>query len=263
MKRSIARLSVIAGLLFSLCLGNPRPASALTVNERYVYRLFNDFLLRQPTSTEVANYSALLSAGASRASLVDSFVNGATFKNNYVAGIYDLYLDRDPTTAELSSSVNSIGSNGFLVPEVNVLASSSFFQLAGSTNSGFVTRLYERVLRRAPDPSGQSFYTNQLNGGTKTRSQVATSMLRGSESSALRVAGPASMTECASTELLDSDSLTSGSYCLVLDRMADPSGKSFWASQLQASGQLPDIWRSHAVSNEYYNGSVDFGPDEG
>ncbi len=137
--------------------------------------------------------------------------------------------------------------------EVSVLAGSPYFALHGSNNSDYVEGLFHDVLLRPSDPSGLSFWVGRLNAATWTRAAVATAFIRTTEAANRRVSGTVGATSCAATELTDEDALPSGSYCLVLDRLADPSGATYWSGQLAGSAQLPAVWASLVGSSEYFN----------
>ncbi len=53
-------------------------------------------------------------------------------------------------------------------------ASGEFWSKAGSTNTGFVTRVYERLLNRAPDQSGLDHWVSRLDAGTSRRALILT-----------------------------------------------------------------------------------------
>ncbi|HYI61653.1 MAG TPA: Ig-like domain repeat protein [Acidimicrobiales bacterium] len=56
----------------------------------------------------------------------------------------------------------------------DLAASPEFASLAGGTDAGFVTRVYERLLNRAPDAAGLEFWTARLAAGTSPRALVRT-----------------------------------------------------------------------------------------
>ncbi|HYI61661.1 MAG TPA: DUF4214 domain-containing protein, partial [Acidimicrobiales bacterium] len=56
----------------------------------------------------------------------------------------------------------------------DLAASPEFDTLAGGTDAGFVTRVYERLLGRAPDAAGLDFWTARLAAGSSPRTLVRT-----------------------------------------------------------------------------------------
>lgn len=81
---------------------------------------------------------------------------------------------------------------------------------------------------------------------------MASYFIRTSEAAGLRV-GSASIPSCSSTAFATSADLDAGSYCLILDRVADAPGRTFWIGQLTGTAQLPAMWASFAGSVEYFN----------
>lgn len=236
-------------------VGSSAPSAATVANQNYIRRVYNDFLLRDPDVNELAWWEAYLNGG-SRTTFMNNVLSTTEFRRNYVLGIYIGYLRRVPTPSEMSTQLAALSSTGdHVATEVNALASSTFYTAAGGTNAGWVTALYNDTLHRDPDAGGLSYWTGQLAAG-QTRSYVARFVIRASESSSKRVAGffP-SATTCADTELSGTDSLESGSYCIVLDRVADAGGAAYWAGVLGGTGQLPSLWASLAASGEYFNDS--------
>jgi hypothetical protein len=187
--------------------------------------------------------------------MMTSLFSGSEFESAWVASVRLRYLGfYDATDPDVASETSALDSSGnYASTEATVISSTQYFEAAGATNTGYVTEVFRHVLRREPDPSGLSYWVGRLNAGTSTRSQVASTIIRSNESAGLRVAGLSSMTSCVDTELLDAESLDSGSFCIVLDRMADPSGKTYWTGQLAGTGQLPTLWANNAASNEYFN----------
>lgn len=248
----IGRLAVL--LLFGLlAVFAARPAGALTPNEKYVTRIYQDFLLRSPTSAELIWGAAVLGS-QTRSAYVTSVFAAAPFRELWITGNYARYADRAPTSSELSSASSALSTSGdYLDVELDLLAGSDYFSRADSTNGGFVDALYADLLWRDADTGGYDYWVGQLNTAAKTRRQVATWIIRSSESANRRVSGLSGETTCLSTALVHFSDVAAGSYCIVLDRMADSSGASYWAGQLASSGQLPTLWVSLAASTEYYN----------
>lgn len=223
----------------------------------FVRKAYEDFLLRAPSPDEAAWWGAYLGGGGTRAAVIESLLKGDEFQEMWVLGsalryLDDVYAD-DPHLASWLSSLTSSGD--YLGVEVSVLASEQYFREAGGTTAGFLDHLFRDVLDRAPDASGLSYWTSKLASGT-SRASVARSLLRSDESAALQVRGHAGATSCLATSLEDLGSVLGGSYCLILDRPADPSGATYWTSYMTSSGnQLIALWISLASSSEYYNRS--------
>lgn len=247
-----AWLVCVVVCLASMCVLG-RPASALTPNENFVNRLYRDFYLRDATQAELA-LGAVQLQGQTRAAFTVNFLNSTPFRANWVEGVYQRYTLRSPTSSQFSSAMSSLATYGnYLSVELDALASSYYFALAGSTNREYVDALYSDLLWRVADTSGWDYWTDQLNLGHRTRRQVAEYIVRSNESSRIRVRGVGNPTTCLGTDLTNFDDLALGSYCLLLDRLADSSGAAYWTAQLEGNGQLPSLWINLASSSEYYS----------
>ena len=108
------------------------------------------------------------------------------------------------------------------------------------TAEGWSTKLYHVVLNRNPDPSGYSYWSNQIN--TKG---VATSA-----NSFIGAAG--AKTVFSGT---NNDSKVETLYQTTLGRSADPSGKTYWVSQFasKSSGEVIVAFLSVSAVKSYNN----------
>jgi hypothetical protein len=97
------------------------------------------------------------------------------------------------------------------------------------TNDGFLNALYQDVLGRAIDPSGQATFTQELASGV-TRTQVATEIF-------------------SSTEYRQR--LVQSYYQSFLHRPADPSGVNGFVQALQAGSTDEEVIASIIGSQEY------------
>ncbi len=235
-------------------VGLDRPASALTPNEKFVTAIHQEFLFRPPESHELLWWTTVLNS-QSRAYVAQQVIQLPEFKSNYVTWLSEIYFSQTkPSTAAGTAILSALNSsNDFMVAEVAILASSSYYQNADGANGGFVEQLYWDVLHRAADTSGLAYWTGQLDSGAKTRSQVATFLIRSSEAAGRRVRGVTPMTTCPVTQMGTDAGFAAGSYCIILDRVADASGASYWTSQLTGSGQVTTLWAQLAGSTEYFN----------
>lgn len=252
-----SRLAVLGLLVFTSVallpgLGGGSVAHATDPNENYIDRVYNDFLGRDPDDTEVASGESYLGTHTD-AQLVTTVFQGREFENAWIYLTHFKYVGAGPTSTQFGSEYSALNStHDYLQTELTVLSGADYYSAAGGTNGGFVSKIYTDILYRTADPSGLSYWTNILNTAAHTRSYVAQYFIRSTEGSGVRVAGPSSMTTCTTTDLTDASSLQSGSYCLLLKRMADSSGKTYWTGQLSGTAQLPTLWDSLASSSEYY-----------
>lgn len=256
--RVLISVRLLAASLVLVCSGaalGGGPAGALTQNERWVTRVYTEFLGRAPNSSELAWQVAVLGNGTSRTTVASNIMNSTEGQTRYVHITYQMALDRTATSSEVTAGLNNLSTGDSYTLERGVLASTAFFNLAGGTNEGFVVELYNLLQRRAGDEAGVAYWTGELDTAAKTRSQVAGSFIRSAETSSVRVGGRYPTEPCLVTELARLSDLYVGSYCLVLDRVADATGLAYWKTHLQGTGNLLAVWRSMAASTEYYNAS--------
>ncbi|HEV7723224.1 MAG TPA: DUF4214 domain-containing protein [Iamia sp.] len=246
-------LALFVGLCLTvtIAVGGAPPASALTGTEKFIMAVHEDFLLRTPSANEMTWWTAYL-GGSSRTSMVSSVLSSDEFKRLWVFGISEHYTG-GTTTSQGTITSNLISSGDFVASEVALVSGSFFFDEQGGTNTTYVEGLYQKVLLRASDSSGLTYWVGRLNAATATRASVANHFIRTLESATRRVDGLSANTTCPSISLADLTALTSGTYCIVLDRMALSTEVTYWAGQLTGTDQLPSLWASVAGSTEYYN----------
>lgn len=252
MRRLIATSIILATTIVASAVLSA-PAHGITANESYVIAVYNDLVGYEPPIAEIGGTVESLDQGTlSRSSFVSNIMASSQFRDGYVDSVFNLYLDRDPTLPELSAARSALASaNDYVESELIALSSSTYSSGSAGSDNGFVEALYRDLLRRTPSSTDSAYWVGQLAGGSSRRT-VARNILRSSESSRRRVAGAPGASNCLSTELSTEQDLAAGSYCLFLDRRADPSGADYWTSVLSGSGQLPTIWKSFLVSSEFY-----------
>lgn len=252
----IACLALAASVMVgAIGIGSATPASATPTPQQYfIIRAHLDFFDREPTADEITWWDAYL-ATHSRSGMITSMIESGEFTNYWVAGAHTRYVDGFETSdADFIDHLSDLSStHNYLATELDVLESASYFSINGGTNTGYVTAIYWDTLNRAPDSGGLSYWVGRLNAATSTRRQVANSFIRSSEAAGKRVGGPSSASSCLTIDFDSLESIHAGSYCLILDRMADSGGLSYWTGQLTGSAQLPTLWASLAGSTEYYN----------
>ncbi|MDC0739359.1 DUF4214 domain-containing protein [Cognatishimia sp. SS12] len=165
-----------------------------TSNGEFVTLLYNNVLDRAPDATGLANWTARLDSGAmSRAQVVVGFSESPEFRGNteidslafsragYQAAwtdevfrLYQATLDRAPDLTGLTNWTGRLA-DGMRFEQVisGFVNSPEFNATYGATsNSDFVTLLYNNVLERAPDATGLANWTARLESGSHSRTQV-------------------------------------------------------------------------------------------
>jgi hypothetical protein len=146
----------------------------------YVYRMYWKCSGYAPTATaqaDWANYLETTCAG----DISVFFDNWYKIENyaKFVSEQYVLLFGRQPTATETSSTNTSsyvylMLNSGYSREDVirSMCSTNEFYSYAGSTNDGFVTRLYTTLLGRPADPGYQTAWVAPLNAGTATRTST-------------------------------------------------------------------------------------------
>jgi hypothetical protein len=134
---------------------------------RYVTNLYHDVLGRTASAGEINGWAQSIANGASRAQVANGFLASAEYRTNLVAADYQQTLHR---AADPSGSAYFVGQLNKGVKNEDVLialaASDEYFiSRGGSTNSGFVSALYQDLLQRTAAPSEVASWTQQMSHG--------------------------------------------------------------------------------------------------
>lgn len=157
------------------------PFTSLTA---FTDRQYQDFTGALPTTTERNAWNADLAAATKTP--VEQISSAVDFtywqKQSPVIRLYQAYFLRIPDLSGLNFWTNRYRNGTWTLSAISqsFATSSEFINRYGSlTNQQFVEQVYLNVLDRAGDPSGITYWTNQLNSGNRNRGQV---MLEFSES---------------------------------------------------------------------------------
>ncbi|WP_158745809.1 DUF4214 domain-containing protein [Acidisphaera sp. L21] len=167
-----------------------------------------------------------------------NFIDGSvTFDPNSnaaaVTRLYTAALGRTPDQAGLAfwtdalqhgTALSTVAAGFLNAPEYAA-------RLGATSNSNFVTQIYQNVLGRAPDAAGQAFWTSNLNTNAATRSQVLASI---SESAENKTA-TASQVSAGIWTVSENAAEVARLYDTAFGRTPDLAGLTFWTSQI-ASG---------------------------
>jgi uncharacterized delta-60 repeat protein len=206
---SIAQTNQVGGTTPTLGGGNPTP------NQAFIMQAYLDLLGRAVDPAGLASWTAFLNAGGTTQQVAMAIENSQEYRQLVVQQLYSQYLHRaaDPSgLANYTAFLAAGGTNEQIAAAL--LGSAEYFQTrGGGTNSGFLSALYQDVLGRPIDASGQATFTQFLaSGGTPTQ---AAAVLLGS------------------TEY--DQNLVQGFYQHFLHRPADAAGLNAFVSKLQAA----------------------------
>jgi subtilisin family serine protease len=201
--------------------------------DSFVKASFQDFLNRQPTSTDLSTQSNALSSGAvSKAAYLASLSTSNEWLTAIVTKMYRDTLNRDPDPTGLANWVSWLRSGRFTVAEAasRFYSSNEYFTVAaGGSTSTWVTLLYQKLLNRTADAQGLPFWINNTN--QYGMDWVAYNFYQSDESRMRRV---------------------EAIYQALLYREPDPVGWPFWTARVLSTGDLQLAWEV-ANSDEYWD----------
>jgi hypothetical protein len=187
-------------------------ASGGNANSLFVASVYGLLLSRAPDPS-ASTWVNQLNSGATPTSIVLAIEGSTEYLTDQVVALYSRYLNRAPDPSGEQFWLNTLLQGGTLEAVAEGMVSSpEYFADHGSTNTGYVTGLYNQVLNRAPSQSELDGWVNALNGG-ESRMAVAVAFLTSTE---------------YRTDLVQND------YSLYLGRAADANGLTNWLNALQA-----------------------------
>jgi hypothetical protein len=216
-------------------------------NAQYVAAAYLDVLGRPVDAAGLAFWDQQLDGGQSRTVVVNLIDHSAEYFGNVIIGpAYLVYLGRPADGPGIAFWVDQMQNHGLTdeALEAGFIASQEFFQSAGmahpdlSPDAAWVTTLYERLLKREPDASGQGFWVTNLQ--------------------ALEAAGEAppqarSNVAIGFTTSLERETQRIGAdYFHFLGRAADQAGLDFWVQQFKNGQTNEDLITGFVASDEYY-----------
>ncbi len=195
----------------------------------FITAAYNDFLGRNPTSAELAQWNAELGGCTSRA----DFVQHLAESEEWTAFVVDqMYLDTLGRTADAAGRAFWIDQiqRGMSVADAAALfyGSPEYLAREGNSYDAWVEDLYRELLYRSPDGPGLTFWTGQA--GTVGTEWVALSFYQSVESRRTRV---------------------SDLFERFLDRAPDAAGHAYWAEVL-TNGDDIALAAHLAASDEYF-----------
>jgi hypothetical protein len=205
--------------------------AAYTRNGAFVGSAYEHLLSRTPDSGGLTYWENQLSKGLSRNAVAGAILASTEYGSDLVNGYYETFLGRASETTGLMYWVAQLNTGA---KEESVLAaivgSSEFYAGSGGTSAGFVTALYTKLLGRAPESAGLTYWENQLSKGL-SRNAVAGALL-------------------GSTEYRTD--LVKGYYETFLGRAPDSAGLAYWVGQLKAGAKDESVLAAILGSAEFY-----------
>jgi uncharacterized protein GlcG (DUF336 family) len=201
----------------------------------FVTKVYQDFLHRSPDSSGLPLYTSALDNGSvTRAQIALDFLASPEAEGLQLGALYQRLLNRAIDPSGLTAFSTFLSSGG-TIEQVAALVTGSgeYFQTRASSNNNFLNDLYQDLLGRAIDPTGQAVFSQQLSQGV-SRLQVAEAIL-------------------SSSEYVTQD--VQNLYQDFLHRAADPGGLQFFVSAMQMGAPSQLVVADLVSSNEYYAGA--------
>lgn len=141
-------------------------------NGAVVRLVYMELLNRCPDQAGYDYWLEQLNDGVSPTKFAETISRTNEALDQIVIDAYQTTLERNPSAPDLEFWRGFLRRRGrYDVLLAALSGSPEFYQLAGSTRAGLVTRVYNRLLDRDPEPSGLEYWTDQLLSG-KPRSTV-------------------------------------------------------------------------------------------
>jgi hypothetical protein len=223
-----------------------------------VYRIYEATLGHAPDPDGLAYWTHLLGSGAlSLQGVADAFVSSPEFQNTYgnvtdsafVTLLYNNVLHRAPDPDGLSYWVGDLA-NGLSRSQVVLSFSEGGEDIANTapavqqglwvqdTGAAEVARLYDAVLGRLPDASGETYWTHLLDSGALTLQQATEAFVATPEFTSVYGA-------------LDNTAFVNQLYENTLHRAPDPAGAAYWVGDLAAGLSRAVIVESFSEGAEH------------
>jgi hypothetical protein len=149
-----------------------------TPNQRFLMQVYRDLLGREVDGAGFGGWTGLLDRGVSRSQVVSMIEDSEEYHVRLINSIYLQYLGRAADINGLAMGLGILATphepfgQGGGVNRLRsiILGSPEYYaRRGGSTDSGFIQALYQDVLKRMPDPSGETGLEQFLaDGGSRT-----------------------------------------------------------------------------------------------
>lgn len=198
--------------------------------QRYVTRVYSDLFHRGVDPSGLATWTKALESGTPRIAVANSITGSDEYRRGLIRAAYVQYLGRTADQGGLDFWLGQLrGGRTITDLEAGFIASNEYYLQSGSTDSGWVTRLYRDVLGRGASAGEVAFWVQRA-----------------------RLVGRPSV---ARGFLLSTEHLTSvidAYYQDLLGRGIDPSGRATWVGKIQSGVRLEVVIGSIIASDEYF-----------
>jgi hypothetical protein len=272
-------------------LGNDAVIRSISYSTSLLDSLYTNALGRPITDFELNNiWLPEMTHAPSLRPFIEQIIGSPEARSVQINSWYRNYLGRTGEAAGVQAWQNYLATGqSYASAQAQFAGSPEAFSIAGSTNPGWVTYLYQRILHRNPAQFEVNLWVNQLNSGQITRPGIAFKFFlsvemtndltiqwyRQYQPSGLSVAPVDNLQAMAfdmrrgrteeqvlidmlmaqgdyvSTQL--EGSWLRVAYADILQRSISPPETSFWLGQIEAGTSLGAIASALTHSSEYYN----------
>ena len=202
-------------------------------NAGYVQQLYRNVLGREADPAGLADWEGRLAGGATRGAILVGFSESPEFQGKMadlveIIRLYDLLLQRMPTTAELQNWIEFL--KGYDQTE-------TLFAQANppiSSDADYVQAVFRGFLRRDADAGTLSAFGTAMTAGTVTHGSLVETLL-------------------ISTEFNLFVAPVSRLYLAALRRVPDAPGLDNWVNYVRAGNSLQVMAEEFAASQEFIN----------
>jgi hypothetical protein len=200
-------------------------------NDRWINQIYIDLLGRPADAAALATFGGLLTGGTPRSTVASIVLTSTEYRTRLLTGFFATFLRRAPSAAEVSFWLPAFAAS--LTDEqieTQITASPEYFALAGGTNAGWISRIYNDVLGRSPSAAESSAFAALL--GTSSRTTVGLAILNSNEAITRRV---------------------QQYYPRFLRRSATPSETTAFVSAISGGGTDEQVIALIVGADEYFN----------
>jgi hypothetical protein len=203
-----------------------------TPNQRFITNVYMDLLGRPVDPAGLAKWTQQLDAGTDRVTVVLRIETSQEYLVDQVTKAYMLLLKRAPDPTGLNCFLIDLQNGGTIEQMMADIAGSPeyFTKRAMGNNNTWLQTVYQDLLGRPIDPTGQMFFSQQLANGA-TRGQVALGIL---------------------TSMEYRQNLVTTAYHAFLRRDPDPTGLANWVIFLTQGGTDQQLNAGILGSAEYF-----------
>ncbi len=145
-----------------------------TPNQRYIEAVYQALLLRPADGSGLSYWSGQLDSGVARSAVAAQLTHSAEYyQTNVIKPAYKEFLNRSADASGLSYWTQQLqGGETDEQMQAGFIASDEFFANSGGTDKDWIDALYQVLLGRQPDSSGENYWVGVLQNG-ESRDQVA------------------------------------------------------------------------------------------